>query len=102
MPRGSLDAPLGTAIWQDTTGTWCRSRSQMLTPFFAAKTTGPGGRKGAGIGVSGRGPSTSGAAVDATGTTDAVGRAAGAGGATSRAPPHAGTVATAVIMKERK
>jgi hypothetical protein len=35
FPGGSLAAPVGTTIWQETTGAWCRSSSQTVMPPVA-------------------------------------------------------------------
>ena len=79
LPGGSLAAPDGTVISHDTTGTAWRSRSHTASPFVPVKTTGDGGRKAAGIGGSGRGPSGSGGGEAPT-TCEAVGTGGGGTG----------------------
>ena len=46
-PFGSLDEPAGTVIVSATYGRVWRSRSQMVTPFFAVKTSAFGGTNAA-------------------------------------------------------
>src|ERR1700722_1407097 len=85
---------MGMVRLHETRGTWCRSSSHTFIPLMPANTAGDGGMKAGACGVSGRGPSASGAA---TGDALALGTAAVVTGGTAgcAAPPQPGSARAA-------